>query len=133
MSLICTRCDGVETNQKYLDIIKAYPTSEPFICSKCFEADMDAEMEATFNNGKWMEHTHKGHEVWTYHTDLTKVIGVDGSVCVGISGERKIWYNGKEYTISIEQADDLWKDIEYQEYGTNDIEAIARIEGVDKI
>jgi len=130
----CTKCGAIETNKPYIKASHLYPELEkPFICSDCFQADQDKEMEETFNEGRWMEHQCKGQEVWTYHTDLEDVIGKDGSVCVGIVGERRIMYNGEEYEVSIEQAADLWKDIIYGEYGTTDAKAIARIEGLDKL
>ena len=122
----CEKCGAVEDNEKY---IECFGPEDRFICTSCHTDETTEEMERTHNEGRWMEHTHKDHEVWTYHTDLTKVIGVDGSVCVGIVGERQIMYNGKQYEISVKQADELWKDIIYGEYGTNDMKAILKIEG----
>ena len=130
----CTKCGAIETYKPFIKASHLYPELEkPFICSDCFQADLDKEMEETFNEGRWMEHQMKGHEVWTHHANLEDVIGVDGSVCVGIVGERRIMYNGEEYEVSIEQAADLWKDVVYGEYGTTDEKAIARIEGLDKL
>jgi len=131
-SKICSRCGATEEDQRYLELCEKYDTG-PFICKVCHGKDIDEEHEREFAHGRWMETTMKGSEVWTHHTDLEDVIGVDGRVCVGIVDTLKIMYNGKEYTISQEQADDLWKDIIYGEYGTNDEEAIARIEGLDKL